>query len=92
MTIRELIEELQDLESSCGPNTEVMTSSNYGDISRTEQLNYIASIEANSPTESAYSQSGLAFNTDDSDDDREFDYEPIPTTDKAPVIVLRYTN
>jgi len=95
MTIKELIENLQDLESTYGPNVEVMTSSNYGDYSKTEQLNHIASIEINEPIESAYSQSGLAFNTEDSDDDSEFDYD---TRDKEgiqereSVLVLRYTN
>ena len=94
MTIRELIEELQDLEQTYGPNVEVMSSSNYGDYHRTEQLNNIQSIQANDPIESAYSQSGLAFNNHDSDeDDGDFDYDTrdkdgIPESES--VIVLRY--
>ena len=88
MTIAELIETLHDLQVTYGPNIEVMTSANYGDICRTEQLNEIKSIEANEPVESAYSHSGLAFGTSDESDENEFDYQALTGN---PVIVLRYT-
>jgi len=64
MRISELIETLESMKSEYG-DINVMTSGNYGDIAKTEQLFEIYGIDVCIPVESAYSHSGLAFPTSD---------------------------
>lgn len=103
MTITELISELQDALEIHG-DIEVMTSSDYGDICHTEQLDHIRSICSCRPKESAYSQSGLAYPSaeDDDSDGDELDIdqqtEQIEQIErelgrsKPEVLVLRHTS
>ena len=92
-----MIEELQYQLAENG-DLEVMTSSNYGDYHRTEQLDDIQAIEVCQPIDSAYSHTGLAFPTnDDDEDEEEFSDSEVQRrykekTEKEPVLVLRYTN
>lgn len=88
MQLSTLISELQDILEEEG-DLEVMTSSDYGDYSHTEQLNDIEEINECYPEESAYSRSGLAFPSGDEDDDEEENYDKNGNKEK--VIVLRYT-
>ena len=94
MTITDLISELQDALETYG-DMEVMTSSNYGDYHRTEQLDEIAEIMPCVPVESAYSHSGLAYPDDqdreDRDEDEDHDNEYYQDIAQKPqVLVLRY--
>ncbi len=97
MRLSELIEELQSQLAQNG-DMEVMTSSNYGDYHRTEQLNDIAEVTPCVPVETAYSQSGLAFYSgSDEDEDEEFSDPEVQRrynekTRQEQVLVLRYTN
>ena len=86
MTLYDLIEtltEIRDARISNGENDDiiVVSSSDYGDYSHTEQLVEIQSIETVNPTRSAYSKSGWAYPDDVDDPDVNQDEE---------VIVLRY--
>ena len=93
MTLHELIEQLQELEASTGGHITVMSSSDYGDYTHTEQLNHIEEVSVVFPEKTAYSKSGLAV-PDEEDDDREFDYE-VRGSDREEsemIIALRYTN
>lgn len=90
MKITELIEQLQDQLAECG-DLEVMTSSNYGDYHRTEQLNEIQSIEVCQPIKTAYSHTGLAFPTYDEVMDEDEDQGEIRRTETEMILVLRYT-
>ena len=91
MRLTELIEELQYQLAENG-DLEVMTSSNYGDYHRTEQLDDIQAIEVCQPIDSAYSHTGLAFPTNDDIDEEDDDRVERRRTEKEPVLVLRYTN
>jgi hypothetical protein len=84
MKTSELIEALQDSLSENG-DLEVMTSSNYGDYYKTEQLDNIENIQCCIPVKSAYSGTGMAFPTDDEDED------DTPEDEGEMVLVLRYT-
>jgi hypothetical protein len=84
MKISDLIYELREVMEIYG-DIEVMSSSNYGDYSRTEQLDEIRSIEACVPVDSAYSGTGLAFPSDDEDED-----DDGFVSDGEQVLVLRY--
>ena len=89
MTITDLISELQDALENYG-DIEVMTSSNYGDYHRTEQLNEIAEVMTCQPAETAYSGTGLAFPSfDDTMEEDEDEGEKRRETPE--VLVLRYT-
>lgn len=80
MRISELIEELQAVMDTAG-DVEVYSTSDYGDIAHTEQLDPVESIELCNPVESAYSNSGLKFADDGSGVD----------PDKEIICTLRYT-
>lgn len=102
MKLTELIETLQDQLAENG-DLEVMTSSNYGDYCRTEQLNEIQEIEVCQPIDSAYSHTGLAYPSFEDVMAEEPDCSPAgePNTQETspsynrqyrePVLVLRYT-
>lgn len=65
MTLRELIEQLEDLRDSQGAdNLEVMASYDYGDHCHTQALTVLnGGAEIVRPQKSAYSRSGLALPT-----------------------------
>lgn len=91
MRITELIEELQDKLQELG-DVEVMSSSNYGDYCKTEQLDEIMSVEPCKPVESAYSHTGFAFPaTDDPMDDEDTEIPNRRRPYREAVLVLRYT-
>ena len=90
MRLTELIEQLQDQLEENG-DLEVMTSSNYGDYNRTEQLNEIQSIEVCQPIKTAYSHTGMAYPTFDDVMAEDEDQGEIRRTETKPVLVLRYT-
>lgn len=83
MKITELIEQLEDFKQNYG-DIEVMSSSNFGDFHKTEQLVNIEAIQICQPFETGYSSSGLAFPTDP------HDREKIKA-DAEEILVLRYT-
>ena len=94
MKITELIDELQEALQEHG-DIEVMSSSNYGDYHRTEQLDDIEEITVCQPVESAYSNSGLAFprgmDEDEDDEDVDSEYNRNQRFGEQ-VLVLRYTS
>jgi len=64
ITVKELIEALEDLE----PNALIAFSSDYGDHTHTEQVHSIdGNIEKKLITESGYSESGWAVSSSDDD-------------------------
>lgn len=82
MTLYDIIEELTELRDNLiaegkDDDIKVVSSSNYGDRSSTEQLIGIESIEVVSPIKSGYSRSGYAYPDDEDGNEEE-------------VIVLRY--
>jgi len=85
MQLSNLISQLQEILEWQG-DLDVYSTSNYGDYHRTEQLNNIADLRVGFPVESAYSGTGLAWDTEeaDGDEDREGGL--------SPVLVLRYTD
>lgn len=86
MTLSQLIDDLTSLRDDEGVsgNTEVYSSSDYGDFHHTEQLSEIRSVEQLKPVESAYSHSGLAVARDGDEEDED--------SKQDEVIVLRYTH
>lgn len=100
MRLSELIEELLNIQEELGPDMdpEVMSSSDYGDIMHTEQLEHIVDVQMCIPLQEAYSRSGLSYPSAESlhidDDDERFDEDDRNDwatlhSDKA-VIALRY--
>lgn len=90
MKTSELIEALQEQLAENG-DLEVMTSSNYGDYHRTEQLNEIQEIEPCQPIKTAYSHTGLAYPSFDDIMEEDEDQGEIRRTETEMVLVLRYT-
>jgi len=90
MKTSELIEQLQE-ELAQNGDLEVMTSSNYGDYHRTEQLNEIQSIEACQPIKTAYSHTELAYPSPEDVMDEDEDQGERRRTETEMVLVLRYT-
>ncbi len=64
MTVKELIEELQDMPE----NMEVYATSDYGDYIHTQQLIMLGNPQILTPYKTAYSETGLAINIDDDND------------------------
>lgn len=90
MTIEELIEILEEKKEVHG-NIEVMTSSDYGDYSHTEELNYIISVDTCIPEPSAYSRSGMAF-PDINDNNNDDSVIRKNRNDGSEILVLRHKN
>lgn len=88
MKTSELIEYLTDSLNDNG-DIEVMTSSNYGDYYKTEQLNDIEDIQPCIPAKTAYSGTGKCF-PDQDEDEREYDLSH--NSGGEMVLVLRYTS
>jgi len=85
LRVSDLIAELEDMLEVYG-DLPVVSSCDYGDITHTEQLTRIASVETCVPVETGYSHSGYAFPEDDEDEE-----EGDLAKDSDKVVVLRYT-
>jgi len=71
VTLRALIESLQEAEEEHGPDVPIVFSSDYGDLCHTQQAHSLdGNVKVTSLKESGYSCSGYRI-TDEDDDDHD---------------------
>lgn len=84
ISLYDLMERLSEIADEYGDDILVVSSSDYGDISHTEQVVEIQSVEVLKPVKDAYSQSGYAV-------PKERYRDEYPDDQKGPeVVVLRF--